>query len=272
MQINSDVAANTNDATGQKIVGLLTTLANTTSSAAAPNDKWSTTSNLSLATLYQNFIKLTTASSSSLAAILSRLYVSADRVVANDPARPLANAIRTAISAACTSDPTEGYPASLKSDYTGYPTNLGLPDGAARVSWDETSSSFVDISAEYSVNFRQRLTDYLYPAALWYFVSTPLKAAGSKKSDKYESKDTWKDVIDNVYQDAGDAVEAGTQSIALRDPVQYGVGRVETCIKMLDGTFYDASGKAVDISNGFTLKGFLLGGQNTVRYDFTTST
>ena len=270
VQINPDVAAHANDAAGQKIVELLTTLANTTSSAAAPNDKWSTTSNLSLATLYNNFIKLTTASSNSLAAILSRLYFSADRVVANDPARPLANAIRTTISGAC-STLTEGSPATLNSDYSGYPTDLGLPDGAARVTWDETSSKFVDISAQYSADFQQRLTDYLYPAALWYFVSTPLKAAGSKKSDKYESKSTWKEVIDNVYKDAGEAVEAGTQSIALKDPVQYGVGRVETCIKMLDGTFYDASGKAVDVTNGFTLKGFLLGGQNTVRYDFTTS-
>ena len=268
-QINPSVSANTNNAIGQKIVELLNTLAQTKTkdTPTDPNDKWSTTTNLSLATLYKNFISLTTASSNSLAIILSRLYFSADRVVANDPARPLANAIRTTISGACKSL-TEGSPASLEDIYVGYPSNLGLPDGAARVSWDETTSSFVDVYAQYSATFQQALTDYVYPAALWYYVSTPLKAADSKKSDKYESKDTWGEVIDNVYNDAGDAVAAGTQSIALRDPVQYGVGRVETKIQMLSGKFYDGNGTEVNVENGYTLKGFLLGGQSTVGYNF----
>lgn len=257
------------DAAGQAIVELLTKLANIPSTADAPNDKWSTTTNLSLATLYKNFITLTTASSNSLAAILSRLYFSADRVLASDPARPLANAIRSKIEEACSSL-TEGSPATLKGTYEGYPTNLGLPDGAARVSWN--GSEFVDISAEYSESFKQKLTDYVYPAALWYYVSTPLKAADSKKSGKYESKSTWKEVIDNIYGDAENEVEAGTQSIALRDPVQYGVGRVETKIlKMGDGTFYDRSGAEVNVDNGYTLTGFLLGGQNTARYDFSSA-
>ena len=270
-QIVSNEDPQAGDAAGMAIVALLTDLANTTTKATptAPDDKWSTTTNLSLATLYKNFTGLTTASSNSLAAILSKLYFSADRVLASDPARPLATAIRTKISTACSSL-TEGSPATLNSTYTGYPTNLGLPDGAARVSWN--GSKFIDISAQYSESFHQRLTDYLYPAALWYYVSTPLKAADVKKSNEYDSKSTWKEVIDNLYDKAGDAVEAGTQSIALKDPIQYGVGRVETTIKMLDGKFYDANGKEVDITNGFTLKGFLLGGQNTVRYDFSPST
>jgi len=259
------------DAAGQAIVALLTELANisTKDNPTAADDKWSTTTNLSLATLYKNFTSLTTASSNSLAAILSKLYFSADRVLASDPARPLATAIRTKISDACSSL-TEGTPATLKSTYTGYPTNLGLPDGAARVSWN--GSEFIDISAQYSESFHQRLTDYLYPAALWYYVSTPLKAAEVKKSNQYDSKETWKEVIDNIYNDAEDAVSAGTQSIALKDPIQYGVGRIETKINMLEGKFYDANGKEVDVTNGFTLKGFLLGGQNTVGYDFSPTT
>lgn len=265
----TDVDAIETDEIGSNIVTLLTELANIDTDAAAPNNKWSTTTNLALATLYKNFIGLTTASSSSLAAVLSRLYFSSDRVLATDPARKLANAIRTKISDACSSL-TEGSPATLKSDYAGFPTNLGLPDGAARVSWNATTSKFEDIAAQYSPSFQQRLTDYVYPAALWYYVSTPLKAANVKKSGAYDDQDSWKNVIDKVYSDAKDAVESGTQSIALQDPVQYGVGRVETKIKMENDTYYDRNGKEVDITNGYTLKGFLLGGQNTVRYDFTS--
>ena len=268
----ADADAIDDDEVGPRIVTFLTELANieiSTDDAAAPNNKWSTTTNLSLATLYKNFIGLTTASSSSLAAILSRLYFSADRVLPKDPARKLADAIRAKVSGVCSSL-TEGSPATLTADYVGYPVSLGLPEGAARVEWNESAAKFVNIAAEYSESFHQELTDYLYPAALWYYVSTPLKAANVKKSGAYDAEGNWKNVIDNVYKDAKDAVEGGTQSIALKDPVQYGVGRVETKITMVDDTYYDGNGKEVNIDNGYTLKGFLIGGQNTVRYDFTS--
>ena len=268
-QINTSSDPQAGDATGQAIVALLSALANTTDgNATAPNDKWSTTTNHSLATLYSNFISLTTGSSTTLAAILSRLYFAADHVLPADPARGLADAIRSQIEGACSSL-SEGQPATLKSTYTGYPTNLGLPDGAARLKWDPLTSSFKDISAVYSPDFKQEITDYLYPAALWYYVSTPLKAAAARKSSQYDSRSSWNDVITNVYQGAGETVEAGTQSIALRDPVQYAVGRIETTIKMGEGTFYDRNGKVVTVGDGYTLKGFLLGGQNTVDYNFS---
>ena len=272
-QINTSTAEQIGNTTGQAIVQLLNNLANitvTSTSVAAPNNKWSTTTNFTLATLYKNFLTLTTASSESLSAILSRLYFSADHVLDTDPARPLANAIRTMINDACT-NLTEGKKATLKSQYSGYPTALGLPDGAARVRWNQSTSKFVDITADYSKSFSPSINSYVYPAALWYYVNTPLKAAAVKKSDKYDNEANWNDVIDNVYKGADEEVKAGTQSIALKDPIQYGVGRIETKIKMEGDKFYDGNGKEVDVTNGFTLKGLLIGGQSTVKYDFTSS-
>jgi len=270
-QINTSEEAQAGDPTGQRIVQLLTSLANTSSDAAAPNNKWSTTTNLVMATLYKNFLGVTTASSSSLSFILSKLYFSLDHVKSTDPARPLADKIKSTIEGVCASAPINGDPVSLTYDYVGYPYDLGLPDGAARVRWNRTSNSFIDISANYTKNFKLKITDYVYPAALWYYVNTPLKAAGEKKSDQYDDAGNWEGVINSVYgTTASDEVVAGTQSIALREQAEYGVGRIETRISMGDGTFYDGNCKEVTIGNGFRLKGLLIGGQNSVRYDFTS--
>ena len=274
-QINTSTAAQAGNATGQNIVNLLTSLANTTSSAAAPNDKWATTSNNVLASLYKNFIGLTTSSSSTLSVVLGKLHYAMDHVLATDPARPLANAIKTKIEAVCTSIPSEGNPASLSSDFTGYPADLGLPEGAARIRWNASgvnANTFTDVSVNFTKNFKMKNTDYVYPAALWYYVNTPLKAANQPKSDQYIDQENWAQVINNVYNGADNMVSANTQSIALEKAVEYGVGRIETKIAMGAGPFYDGNGKEVDTDtnfDGFRLKGILIGGQNSVGYDFT---
>jgi outer membrane receptor protein involved in Fe transport len=160
----------------------------------------------------------------------------------------------------------------LKSSYSGYPGNVGLPDGAARIRWNASglqANSFVDVSSNYTKNFRLKITDYVYPAALWYFVSTPLKASNEKESPEYDTAGNWDGVINSVYAGAANEVQAGTQSVALNKPAEYGVGRIETKITMGSGTFYDGNGKEVAFGSGYTLKGMLIGGQSSVGWDFT---
>jgi hypothetical protein len=184
----------------------------------------------------------------------------------------MAEALRAKIESVCTTAPIDGEPASLKAEYTGYPGNLGLPDGAARVRWNNTSKSFIDISANYSNSLRVKITDYLYPAALWYYTNTPLKASGEKKSPEYDNEASWASVINNVYNGAADEVVASTRSVALSKAAEYGVGRIETKITMggiEESPFRDGAGKPVNTGTGYTLKGILIGGQNSVGYDFT---
>ena len=270
--INTSTAEQQGDATGQALVALLTSIANTTvSDATAPHDKWSTTTNMIMQKLYTNFTATTTASSSSVAIILSRLYFALAPVQSGDAAYKLATAIKAKITAACSGTPIEGSPVSLTAAYTGYPGNLGLPDGAARVSWNSTSNAFADITASYGRGNNVLITDYVYPAALWYYVSTPLKAANEIKSLNYSGAGNWDGVINDVYgATAADEVGASTMSVALTNPVEYGVGRVETKIVMGSGPYYDANGQTVTTGSGYTLKGFLLGGQNSVGFDFTS--
>lgn len=274
VQINTSEAAQAGDATGQQIVKFLSELANLSiSGESTANSKWKTTDNVILATLYKNFIGLTTSSSNTLAVILSKLYFSMDAIKSTDAAHPLAEAIRAKIESACQSSPLNGEPVELKSEYTGYPGNIGLPDGAARVRWNAASNIFNDVSANYTKNFKLKITDYVYPASLWYFTSTPLKAATEKKSDLYDDAGNWEGVINGIYSGAYDEVEAGTRSIALRNAAEYGVGRIETKIKMGEEgsvVFYDGKGKEVNVAAGFTLKGVLFGGQNSVGYNFAS--
>ena len=269
VQINTSAAAQAGNAVGQEIVRLLTGLANiSVTDVAAPNNKWSTTDNIVLATLYRNFLGLSTASSNTTAIVLGKLYFSMEAIKSTDAAHPLADAIKKKIREICTAEPIDGESLKLSSSYSGYPGNIGLPDGAARVRWNNTLNAFEDISANYTHGYRMKITDYVYPASLWYFASTPLKAASEKKSDQYDTAGNWSGVINNVYSGATDEVNANTHSIALRDPAEYGVGRLETKVKMGEGTFYDGNGNEINTTAGYTLKGILLGGQNTVGYDF----
>jgi hypothetical protein len=270
--INTSTERQAGDATGKRIVALLNNIANTTvSGVEEPHDKWSTTTDATMAGLYKNFIRITVSSSKSLAVILSRVYFSLDHIQSTSPAIKLANAIKTKINDVCATPPTNGSPVSLLSSYNGYPGNIGLPDGAARVQWNASGSepnSFTDITANYGNGNTVDITKYTYPAALWYYANTPLKASTEKESDDYDTAGNWDGVINSVYAGAATVVDADTKSVALTNPVQYGVGRLETAIKMGSGTFYDRNGEVIAIGD-YKLTGLLIGGQSSVNFDFT---
>ena len=276
-QINTNMDQQQNNAVGRAIIQLMSQLANVTVSGDAPNNAWSTTTHTVLAALYKNFIGTTVYSSNSLALILDKIYFGLEHVEASDPAYPLANQIRSLILGACNAgyEPIANTPVELNSDYSGYPGNIGLPDGAARCRWNATglqANMFVDMTANYTLGFKVKPTDYCYPAALWYFVSTPVKTSNKIESENYTDQTSWNKVISDVYSPENNEVVTGTRSVALVNPVQYAVGRLETTVQMEPGgIIYDGDGKAVDFGDGYTLKGLLLGGQNSVNYAFEST-
>ena len=139
-QINTSIDKQQGDVVGQKVVELLNRLATANvTTATAPNDKWSTTTNGLLANLYKSFKAVTTSSSSTLAVILGQVYTAVQHVESTDPAYDLASYIAAQIREAC--DDYNVQPVVLKGIYSGYPGNIGLPDGAARVRWNEVTRS-----------------------------------------------------------------------------------------------------------------------------------
>ena len=276
-QINTSTEQQQDNAVGRAIIQLMSQLANVTVSGSAPENAWSTTTHSVLAALYKNFIGTTVYSSNCLALMLDKIYFGLDHVESTDPAHPLANKIRSMIQDACVSgyEPIANTPVQLKSDYSGYPANIGLPDGAARCRWNATglqANMFVDMTANYTLGFKVKPTDYCYPAALWYHVSTPIRTSAKKESGNYSDQTSWDNVINTIYDETNNEVLTGTQSVALVEPVQYAVGRLDTKIQMESGgTIYDGDGQAVDFGDGYTLKGLLLGGQNSVNYAFEST-
>ena len=259
-RINADKNAIAGDATGQAIINLLNDIASV--------EGWATTENDNLKNLYTKFTSLTVAASYQVAIVLSDLYYAAAHVDMEDAAYDLSKKIRKAIEVAGT--PKSNQAMELKAEYKGFPANLNLPDGAARIAWNGTK--FEDATATYGEN-KADLTQYAYPAALWYYANTPIKASDDIESTEYATQASWNNVIGTVYGAAGDKVTDNTQSVALVNPAQYAVGRLEVTVKLGEEgktDFFDHDGKKMDVSKGFTLKGILIGGQCGVGYDFTT--
>ncbi len=274
-QIIESTAACGGSSKGQAVISLLNTVAGTTG--------WSTATNVKLKNFYDKFITLKAGSSEAAKETLEDLYqgltdfaTGTEGTVQAD--LDLATAIKTAITGAgCTVD-DDGV-LTLPSDAQGYPEDLNLPKGAARVLWDADSKKFADNTiAENAAMFNvAKLTSYVYPASLQYFVTSPLKASdqtmttnGIFPADTYP---TWASVI-TAYTNASAAavVSATTRSIAIENEIQYGVGRLDVSVAKLPETMYDYNGDEVDASDGYTLTAVIIGGQKAVDWKFNQTT
>ena len=113
------------------MVSLLNSLLTVTDGETTPK-KWSEYTagdNALLNGLYTNYIKLTTASSYSVAAMLVDLYASLEGL-ANTAAGTVGKAMATNLRKAMADGFTDANVTESKIIAAGYPGNLGLPDGA----------------------------------------------------------------------------------------------------------------------------------------------
>lgn len=167
---------------------------------------------------------------------------------------------------------------SGSSDIANYPTNLNVPEGAAQVTWDNTTSQFkyVDNAIVGTPSDPQQSDDKVvnvynlcYPASLAYFVNTPLKATTEKNVTWPNTASNWKN---EQWTGWDDAVDASTQTVALKDNIQYGVANLNTTVKCATSTLednasvvvpgkYSANQHIVVPSDGFPVTGLLVGGQ-----------
>ena len=262
---------------GAKLLALLNELMTVTSNEAAPNDRWETANDIYLSDSYKSIIELKTLSSHHVALMLAAVNKVVSHTPEGSPGRQLADAIKTKIASVCATAPTEtSMTADLKEEYLGFPADIHLPVGAARITWDATQKKFIvpDVQA-YGKQFDiLSLNDYCYPMNLQYQVLSDIVASDSIVSMPTSSEETalsekWKNLIDSLYKGASTVLQQSTQSVAMKQQVNYAVGKLalKTRIATSDN-MYDAKGKLVDVSNGFTLKGYIIGGQREVDYNF----
>lgn len=141
-----------------------------------------------------------------------------------------------------------------------YPTML--PDGSALLQWDNAAHRF---------NFQASQNHYSYPVPLCYFANSPISTANKSMDTAYSTTKTWTDILAG-YTD-GNTVESATRSVAVQQPLHYGVGCLKVLIKarpysgngLLDADMDYAD--LIPLGEGvFPLTAILVGGQNQQDY------
>ena len=230
----------------------LTNIANTTG--------WSTSTNSQLRALYLQFIHANGQEAEQMAGSANNVkaYVKALKDILADNTDDLSVAIKNNIgdidNIACLNN---GYPSAS--------TSLGLPDGAAALKWNNTA--FTVRTQTTTIDNINGIIRYTYPAELWYFVDSPIHTSINEVSKESYAGKTWNEIL-NLYT-AGDHVMPSTKSVAVSNPLQYGVGRLQMTLTEIATSLQDAKGQDFVGSNANqTLTGIIIGGQHTVGFDF----
>lgn len=150
-----------------------------------------------------------------------------------------------------------------------FPGSIGLPDGAAVIRW--TGSAFEPRTEATILDNINNITRFTYPAELWYYVnSTICTSTDVVKKDIYATASSWDDLLNERYQ-GSNVVGRQTMSVAVKDPLQYGVGRFQMTLKKITDVLKDSKGRIVANCDAahLPLTGMIVGGQHTVGFDFT---
>ena len=246
--------------------------------------------NLYLNEAYQRMIQLTTLSSYNVQVMLGFILKLINQEAPDNQGSQSVADITEIIINCCAIDKDqkpiadiENGVIELKDAYQGFPADIYLPDGAARIKWDETQQLFVIPDKQVYSNDLQvtSVNDYVYPINLQYQVSSEILASDdlvvlstNEEGDVVEPSSakytTWEELITKGYDPNNRIVEPTTQSVAMVKKVQYSVGRLAIRSRMgYENSILDANGKTVSVTDGtFTLKGYIIGGQREVDYDF----
>ncbi len=239
----------------QNLADYLTTIANT--------EGWSTTTDTGLKDLYLKFIHADPDGTGLIVGSATNVKAYVDALEDQLGTDDLSTAIKESINSDAKSCLTNGYPGSL-----------GLPDGAAALRWttDESGNEgFLVRTQTTTLDNINGITRYTYPADLWYYVNSPIRTSEEKiGKTAYETAATWDALLDK-YDDNNTSIIVTTQSVAVKDPLQYGVGLLQMTLNAITANPLKDS-KDVTITygteNGFKLTGVIIGGQHTVGFDF----
>lgn len=161
--------------------------------------------------------------------------------------------------------------------YDKYPSNKNLPDGAAVLQWGNKSGKFCFIPKIQTTNTANvsSMNRYTYPAELYYYGNSLIKTSNdevpvSKYSGTSEmSITTWKDVVDKLYT-SGSVVSSNTKAVAIVDPMQYAIARLQGTVLATSSSLNDAEDTPVSLTNNsFPITGLIVSGQYPVNFDFT---
>lgn len=258
---------------GADILNALNLVANTkvTKPGTTTTINWSEIDNSDLGTAnerlalkerYNKFITLTSGSAKSVQLLIENLKKVIDGSTGVEDDKLMAKAIVTN----CTT-------ALSDLENKDFPRNLHLPDGVAKVKWNDISKEFeyVDVNGTGSTGNLINYTTITYPSELAYYVSSPVKVSSNEITAVNDLPDYNKWIANTAdWSSYGDAVESSTRFVALQKPVLYGVASLKSTVKCASNTLIDnakdkgqyESDNSITVNDtSFPITGILIGGQ-----------
>ncbi|MBQ7509784.1 MAG: hypothetical protein IJT53_02590 [Prevotella sp.] len=272
--------------TASLLAGYLTYIAEAQTSDGTNTITWANTGDSRLKAFYLNFTgqqnnsnMLMAGSSASVMAHVNALYGQIGSL--DYTAGSVEAALKTNIL-----DRIKNYTASgLTLTFTGdrltslgpdYPANIGLPDGAAALLWAPRSSgsgyAFIPQMETSTIANMNTISRYCYPAALYYYANSLIDTSNKDMTTirtAYNSSADWTELINN-YEIKSGVVNGNTTSVAIQDPLQYGVARLQVSIQS-ESSLTDAKGNTVTLTataTAFPLTGIIVSSQHQVGFDF----
>jgi hypothetical protein len=254
------------DPTATALANYMTSIAN----AKGNDGAWKDAANATLRVMYLNFLNKTEAeedvggeplpgSATNIRIYTQTLKAALTNLTLTDPDDI---AIRTAIITAID---------NYNTGWDDFPASIGLPDGAAVIRWTGTAfEPQVNTTTMADINGIGR---YAYPAELYYYGNSRIRTSSiDKRKEKYTDRE-WTAIL-NDYEYADGVVSTSTTSVAIKEPLQYGVAHVKILLKQTDSSnLKDAGGADIPVgTSNFPLKGVIIGGQLPVGFDFTPTT
>ncbi len=228
---------------------------------------WSTTEDLTLSQAYTAFTQSAqnrAVSSSALTKWMQDLYDVAKTKKDDENVGTVATAIMNAIvsteSGYFTAD-ADGK-LTIATGKADFPSTMSLPDGVAIVKY--ASDSFAAVNAIGGTSTNLDVTSIIYPLPITYRCNTLAKATDADITTWPNSTSAWAnyDWANNGWY--GD-VKVTSRTIALDNPINYGVALLETTVSCSAPTLQDNDGtNTVNVNvpaGGFPVTGLLVGGQ-----------
>ena len=235
-------------ADAQALADYMTAIANTTG--------WSTTDDPTLKSYYLDFIRMGSEGVgliSGAAANIKAFVAALKSLLTGSDA--LSTAIKSRIDGTDISGNT-------------YPRSLGLPDGAAVIRW--TGNKFEVRTTTTTLDNINGINRYTYPAELMFFVDSPIRTSATEvsKSIYQNTSILWSTFLD-AYYTGSTTVNTNTKAVAVANPIQYGVAKLDLTLTGMSTTLLDAKDEVVTNADMSTmpLTGVIIGGQHTVGFN-----
>lgn len=252
------------NATATALANYMTSIANATGNETA----WKNAPSATLRLIYMNFLNVTEVdhggeiipgSSANVYRYVTKLQGVLESLNFTDATDiDIKNAIITEIS-------------KYQHSWDDFPASVGLPDGAIVIRWD--GEKFVPQIANTSIADINGIDRFAYPAELFYYANSLISTSNrDNRKTSYDSNSQWSGVLGD-YENTTGVVTSSTTSVAVKDPLQYGVARMQIRLLQTDySTLKDAAGTNVQVASNFRLTGVIVGGQLPVGFDFTPTT